>query len=98
MNKKEKKRLSDRLAEKPVFRFILNSKYPAEMIFKCVVLVAFAYGYPFLCGLIFQRWLHIEHLLSVLLFIGITIIIIYIVVIYLIIAAIARYIRDKKRV
>ena len=94
----EKKSFSDRVAKKPVLRFFLNSRRPIELIGKCLLLIAIAYGYPYLCGLVFQTWLHMEHLLAALLFMAITILIIYVISAYLIVLAIIRFIRGKKRV
>ena len=93
-----KMKFTDRIATWWGFRFFLNSGRPLELIGKCLLLIAIAYGYPYLCGLIFEKWLHMEHLLAVLLFIAITVLLIYAVFACVIVLAIIRFIQRKKRV
>lgn len=93
-NSKNKK--NSKKSKKPDKRggFFLNSPSVGGLVLRCVILLLIPYAYLLLCGLVFDKWLKMYRMTP---FIFYSLIVLYVIAIVVIILAIVRFARTRRR-
>lgn len=91
MSSKMKK--SNEVQKKRGFKNLLTAASIGTLVLRIVILLVIPYAYLMLCGLIFDRWLHMYGMTN---FIFFSLIALYVVAVVLVVLCIVWFIKNKK--